>query len=55
MSLISLINVMHLMTEVESESDVWPNMVFHTLNVCFAFNPSKCTHTVVNTHIHLEQ
>ncbi len=25
-------------------------MVTHTL--CSAFNPSKCTHTVVNTHTH---
>ncbi len=31
-------------------SDVWPSMVTHTLNLCFAFNPSKCTHTAVNTH-----
>ncbi len=28
-------------------------MVTHTQNLCSAFNPSKCTHTVVN--IHLEQ
>ncbi len=34
-------------------SGVWPSMVTHTLNLCSAFNPSKCTHTVVN--IHLEQ
>ncbi len=27
--------------------------VAHTWNLCSAFNPSKCTHTVVN--IHLEQ
>ncbi len=27
-------------------SDVWPN----TRNLCSAFNPSKCTHTAVNTH-----
>ncbi len=26
-------------------SDVWPSMVTHTLNLCSAFNPSKCTHT----------
>ncbi len=32
-------------------SDVWPSMVTHTWNLCPAFNPSKCTHTVVNTHI----
>ncbi len=31
-------------------SDVWPSMVTHTRNLCSAFNPSKCTHTVVNTH-----
>ncbi len=31
-------------------SDVWPSMVTHTWNLCSAFNPSKCTHTVVNTH-----
>ncbi len=34
-------------------SGVWPSMVTHTWNLCSAFNPSKCTHTVVN--IHLEQ
>ncbi len=27
-------------------------MVTHTLNFCSAFNQSKCTHTVVNTHTH---
>ncbi len=32
---------------------MWPSMVTHTWNLCSAFNPSKCTHTVVN--IHLEQ
>ncbi len=32
---------------------MWPSMVTHTQNLCSAFNPSKCTHTVVN--IHLEQ
>ncbi len=26
--------------------------VTHTLNLCSALNPSKCTHTVVNTHTH---
>ncbi len=26
------------------------SMVTHTLNLCSAFNPSKCTHTAVNTH-----
>ncbi len=25
-------------------------MVTYTQNLCSAFNPSKCTHTVVNTH-----
>ena len=29
--------------------DVWPSTVTHTWNLCSAFNPSKCTHTVVNT------
>ncbi len=29
---------------------VWPSMVTHTRNLCSAFNPSKCTLTVVNTH-----
>ncbi len=29
---------------------VWPSMVTHTQNLCSAFNPSKCTLTVVNTH-----
>ncbi len=32
-------------------SGVWPSMVIHTQNLCSAFNPSKCTHTVVNTHL----
>ncbi len=32
--------------------DIRPNMVTHTLNSCSAFNPSKCTHTAVNTHTH---
>ncbi len=27
-------------------------MVTHTQNLCSAFNPSKCTHTVANTHTH---
>ncbi len=27
-------------------------MVTHTRNLCSAFNPSKCTHTAVNTHTH---
>ncbi len=30
-------------------------MVTHTLNLCSAFNPSKCTHTAVNTHKHSER
>ncbi len=25
-------------------------MVTHTWNLCSAFDPSKCTHTAVNTH-----
>ncbi len=29
---------------------MWPSMVTHTRNLCSAFNPSKCTHTAVNTH-----
>ncbi len=29
---------------------VWPSMVTHTQNLGSAFNPSKCTLTVVNTH-----
>ncbi len=33
---------------------MWSNMVTHTQNLCSAFNPSKCTHTVVNTHTHSE-
>ncbi len=32
--------------------DMWPSMVTHTRNLCSAFNPSKCTHTAVNTHTH---
>ncbi len=28
---------------------MWPDKVTHTLNLCSAFNPSKCTHTAVNT------
>ncbi len=31
-------------------SDIQPSMVTHTRNLCSAFNPSKCTHTAVNTH-----
>ncbi len=26
-------------------------MVSHTRNLCSAFNPSKCTHGAVNTHL----
>ncbi len=37
--------------EKEVGSSVWPSMVTHTRNLCSAFNPSKCTHTVVNTHL----
>ncbi len=33
-----------------NSSDVWPSMVTHTQNLCSSFNPSKCTHIVVNTH-----
>ncbi len=36
--------------------DVWPSMVTHTLNLCSAFNPSKCTHThtaVSNEQTHM--
>ncbi len=29
---------------------MWPSMVTHTQNFCSAFNPSKWTLTVVNTH-----
>ncbi len=29
---------------------MWSSMVTHTQNLCSAFNPSKCTHTAVNTH-----
>ncbi len=29
---------------------MWPSKVNQTWNLCSAFNPSKCTHTVVNTH-----
>ncbi len=29
---------------------MWPSMMTQTLNVCSAFNPSKGTHTAVNTH-----
>ncbi len=31
-------------------SGVWPSMVTHTQNFFSAFNPSKCTHTVVKIH-----
>ncbi len=31
-------------------NDVWSSMLTHTLNLCSAFNPFKCSHTVVNTH-----
>ncbi len=30
-------------------SDIWPSMVTHTRNLCSELNPSKFTHTVVNT------
>ncbi len=30
--------------------DIRPSMVTHTRNLCSAFNPSKCTHTAVNSH-----
>ncbi len=33
---------------------MWPTLVTHTWNLYSAFNPSKCTHTVVNTHTHRE-
>ncbi len=29
---------------------MWQSMVTHTRNLCSAFNPSKCTHTAVNTN-----
>ncbi len=36
--------------------DMWPSMVTHTLNLCSAFIPSKCTlsseHTHTHTHTH---
>ncbi len=32
----------------EGNDDV--SLVSHTRNLCSAFNPSKCTHTAVNTH-----
>ncbi len=33
---------------------MWSSMVTHTRNLCSAFNPSKCTHTVSSeqTHTH---
>ncbi len=31
-------------------NDVWSSMLTHALNLCSAFNPFKCSHTVVNTH-----
>ncbi len=38
--------------EKRKAHDVWPSMVTHIQNLCSAFNPSKCTHTAVNTHTH---
>ncbi len=35
-------------SEVSEWRDMWPSMVSH--NVCSTFNPSKCTHTIVNIH-----
>ncbi len=32
--------------------EVWPSMVTHTQNFYSAFNPSKYTHTVMNTYTH---
>ncbi len=34
--------------------DVRPSIVIHIQNLCSAFNPSKCIHTLVNTHTHRE-
>ncbi len=28
---------------------MWPSIVTHALNLCSAFNPSKCTHTAVSS------
>ncbi len=33
---------------------MWLSIVTHTRNLCSAFDPSKCTHTAVNTHTHTE-
>ncbi len=35
-----------------SESDVWPSMVSHTLNMCSAFHPFKYTHAHTHAHTH---
>ncbi len=53
--LLTLITLIHLwIWLIQSQhlkwSDVWPSMVTHIRNLCSAFNPSKCTHTAVNTH-----
>lgn len=30
---------------------MYPSIVTHTQNLCSAFNPLKCTHTVVNAYM----
>ncbi len=37
--------------EYESESDMWPSIVTHTRNLCYAFNPSN-VHTLSSEHTH---
>ncbi len=52
--LIIFVNVSWLHSQ-QSNCQVWPSMATHTLNLCSAFNPSKCTHTAVSseqTHTH---
>ncbi len=41
----------HILISIISR-DIRPSMVTHTRNLCYANNPSKCTHTAVNTHTH---
>ncbi len=53
---ISAVMCLYVSYGVEPFGFIWKggkcvaNMVTHTRNLCSAFNPSKCTHTVVNIH-----
>ncbi len=46
----SFLFLTQLCRKIKKWSDVWPSMTSHTLSLCSAFNPSKCTHSSENTH-----